>query len=80
MADLLGGKEAGYDFSFRSAVFKFADLSIALIGRTRGDGKWLNDETKVFYSGDRPVGAVVFGNLRKALRLEKEIKEARRSN
>ncbi len=80
LADLLRGKEAGYDFGFRSAVFKFADLSIALIGRTRGDGKWLDEETKVFYSGNKPVGAVVFGNLRKALRLEKEIREAILSN
>ena len=80
LADLLRGKDAGYDFSFRSAVFKFADLSIALIGRTRGDGRWLDDETRVFYSGENPIGAVVFGNLRKALRLEKEIREAVLSN
>ncbi|MDV3104233.1 NAD(P)/FAD-dependent oxidoreductase [Thermococcus waiotapuensis] len=75
LASILKGESASYDF-FGSTVFKFADLSLAIIGRTDGEGKWLDDETRVFYRGDKPVGAVVFGDLRKALRLEKEIREA----
>lgn len=75
LANLLIGKEARYDFNFRSTVFKFADLNIALIGRTRGEGRWLDGETKVFYEGGKPVGAVVLGNVRKAFGLEKAIRE-----
>ncbi len=75
LANLLTGKEARYDFSFRSTVFKFADLNITLIGKTRGEGRWLDGDTKVFYDGEKPVGAVVLGNIRKAFGLEKAIRE-----
>ncbi|WP_297490194.1 FAD-dependent oxidoreductase [Thermococcus sp.] len=74
LAEIVKGGKAGYDF-FRSAVFKFADLSLAIIGRTRGEGRWLDEEVKVFYEGGKPVGAVVLGNTGKALRLEKSIRE-----
>ncbi len=75
LANLLRGREDGYDFNFRSTVFKFADLNIAIIGKPRGEGWWLDGDTKVFYEGEKPVGAVVLGNVRKAVRLEKAIIE-----
>ena len=74
LANILEGGKASYDF-FRSAVFKFADLSLAIIGRTRGEGRWLDEEVKVFYEGGKPVGAVVLGNMRRAIELEKSIRE-----
>ncbi len=74
LAEIVKGGKAGYDF-FRSAVFKFTDVSLAIIGRARGEGRWLDDEVKVFYGSGKPVGAVVLGNIRKALRLEKGIRE-----
>ncbi|NJE10500.1 FAD-dependent oxidoreductase [Thermococcus sp. MAR1] len=75
LANLLRGVEDRYDFSFRSAFFKFADFSVALIGRTKGKGEWLDESAKVFREGDKTVGAVVIGNIKKAFRLEKAIKE-----
>ncbi|ASJ07309.1 NAD(P)/FAD-dependent oxidoreductase [Thermococcus pacificus] len=75
LANLLRGVEDRYDFNFRSTVFKFADMNIALIGRTQGEGKWLDEETKVFYEDGKAVGAVVLGNVRRAFRLENAIRE-----
>ncbi|ASA77662.1 NAD(P)/FAD-dependent oxidoreductase [Thermococcus sp. 5-4] len=75
LSNLLRGVEDRYDFSFRSAFFKFADFSVAVIGKTKGSGSWLSEDTKVFHEEGRPVGAVVLGNAKKAFRLEKAIKE-----
>ncbi|NJE00950.1 NAD(P)/FAD-dependent oxidoreductase [Thermococcus sp. JdF3] len=75
LANLLRGADDRYDFSFRSAFFKFADFGVAIIGKTKGPGSWLGEDTKVFYEGESPVGAVVLGNVKKAFRLEKAIKE-----
>ncbi|ASJ09393.1 pyridine nucleotide-disulfide oxidoreductase [Thermococcus siculi] len=75
LANLLLGNEDSYDFAFRSAVFKFADFNVALIGRTRGEGEWLDDGVKVFRENGKIVGAVVLGNVKKAFRLEKAIRE-----
>ncbi|NJE04736.1 NAD(P)/FAD-dependent oxidoreductase [Thermococcus sp. M36] len=75
LANLLLGNEDRYDFSFRSTYFKFADMNVGLVGRTRGQGRWLDDNTKVFYEGERVVGAVVLDNIRKAFKLEKAIRE-----
>ena len=75
LANLLKGLEDSYNFAFRSAYFKFADFNVAIIGRPKGRGEWLDDKTKVFYEDGSPVGAVVLGDIRKAFRLEKAIKE-----
>ena len=74
LARILSGEEASY-VPFRSAFFKFADFSVAIIGRTKGRGEWLNENTKVFYDGEKATGAVVLGDLREAMRLEKIIRE-----
>ncbi|NJE02832.1 FAD-dependent oxidoreductase [Thermococcus sp. MV11] len=75
LANVLRGADDRYDFSFRSAFFKFADFGVAIIGKTKGRGKWLYENTKVFYEGDRPIGAVALGDLKKAMKLEKAIRE-----
>ncbi|NJE61149.1 FAD-dependent oxidoreductase [Thermococcus sp. 21S7] len=75
LANLLRGADDRYDFSFRYAFFKFADFGVAIIGKTKGPGSWLGKDTKVFYEGESLVGAVVLGNVKKAFRLEKAIKE-----
>ncbi|NJE31384.1 NAD(P)/FAD-dependent oxidoreductase [Thermococcus sp. 18S1] len=75
LANILRGVEDRYDFSFRSAFFKFADFGVAIIGKTKGSGSWIERDTKAFYEGERLVGAVVLGNVKKAFRLEKAIKE-----
>ncbi|WP_258084171.1 NAD(P)/FAD-dependent oxidoreductase [Thermococcus thermotolerans] len=75
LARVLRGADERYDLSFRSAFFKFADFSVAIIGRTKGRSEWLDGNTKVFYEGEKAIGAVVLGDLRKALRLEKIIRE-----
>ncbi|ASJ12701.1 NAD(P)/FAD-dependent oxidoreductase [Thermococcus thioreducens] len=74
LARILAGEEASY-VPFRSAFFKFADFSVAVIGQIRGRGEWLDEKARVFYDGERAIGAVVLGDLRKALRLEKIIRE-----
>ncbi|CAD5244448.1 NAD(P)/FAD-dependent oxidoreductase [Thermococcus camini] len=73
LARILKGTDESYK-PFRSAFFKFADFSVALIGRTKGKGEWLDESAKVFREGDKTVGAVVMGNIKKAFRLEKVIK------
>jgi len=73
LARILKGTDESYK-PFRSAFFKFADFSVALIGRTKGKGEWLDENIKVFREGDKTVGAVVMGNIKKAFRLEKVIK------
>lgn len=75
LANLLLGKDDSYDFSFRSAYFKLGDFNVAIIGNTRGEGEWLDERTKVFYRDGGPTGAVVLGDVRKALKLEKAIRE-----
>jgi len=75
LSKILEGCEERYDPSFRSAFFKFADFSVAIIGKTKGHGEWIDGNTKVFYDGDKLTGAAVLGDLRKAMRLEKSIKE-----
>jgi NADPH-dependent 2,4-dienoyl-CoA reductase/sulfur reductase-like enzyme len=75
LANLLLGKDDRYDFEFRSTFFKFADFNVALIGRTRGEGEWLDDDVKVFRESGRVVGAVVLDNVRKAFKLEKSLRE-----
>jgi len=80
LSDLLMGKENSYDFDFRSTVFKFGDLSMAIIGRTRGQGRWLDENVKVFAEGEWVVGAVVVGNSRKAFSLEAKIKDGVRTS
>lgn len=74
LANLLRGREDRYDFEFRSTIFKFGNFPIALIGKTRGGGKWLDKKTKVFLEGGKIVGAVVMEDIRKAMMLEKKIK------
>ncbi|NJE41923.1 FAD-dependent oxidoreductase [Thermococcus sp. GR6] len=75
LANLLREQDNHYDFSFCSALFKFADLNVALIGRTRGEGRWFDEKTKVFYKDEKPIGAVVLGDVRRAMEVEKAIKE-----
>ncbi|ASJ02903.1 hypothetical protein A3L09_06335 [Thermococcus profundus] len=75
LANLLVGKEDSYDFTFRSALFKFGDLPLAIIGKTRGEGRWLDEGVKVFTDEERVVGAVVIGNPRRAFEIEKRIRE-----
>jgi nitrite reductase (NADH) large subunit len=75
LANLLRGADDRYDFSFRSAFFKFADFSVAIIGRTGSAGSRLDEDVKIFYEGEQLVGAIVLGNTQKAFRLEKAIKE-----
>ena len=74
LARILKGADERYR-PFRSAFFKFADFSVALIGKTRGQSEWLDEEVKVFYEGKKAIGAVILGDLRKAMRLEKIIKK-----
>ncbi|QDA31363.1 NAD(P)/FAD-dependent oxidoreductase [Thermococcus indicus] len=74
LARILAGKEANY-VPFRSAFFKFADFGVAIIGRTKGQAQWLDEDTRVFYDGGKVSGAVVLGDMKKAFRLEKAIKE-----
>ena len=74
LARILKGADERYR-PFRSAFFKFADFSVALIGKTKGHGEWLDEKAKVFYEGEKAIGAVVLGDLREAMRLEKIIKE-----
>ena len=74
LASLLMGAEESYDFSFRSAFFNFAGLSLAVIGKTSGEGEWLEENVKVFYENGKPAGAVVIDDIRKAMKLEKDIK------
>lgn len=73
LADILKGEPRRYNFKFRSTVFKFGKLQIAIIGNTKGEGKWIEDNTKVFYENGKIIGAVVFNDIRKATKLEKEI-------
>nr|WP_048147815.1 FAD-dependent oxidoreductase [Palaeococcus ferrophilus] len=75
LANLLLGKEDRYDFEFRSTLFKFGDLPLAIIGNTRGEGHWLEEGVKVFTEGERVTGAVIIGDARKAFSLERRIKE-----
>ncbi|WP_367884287.1 NAD(P)/FAD-dependent oxidoreductase [Thermococcus sp. JCM 11816] len=77
LANLLrGGKEDRYPFELRSSVFKFGDLPIAIIGKTRGgEGEWLDEHTKAFFQDGKLVGAVVIGDIRKAFSIEKELKK-----
>lgn len=74
LANILRGKEDRYDFEFRSTVFKFGDFPIALIGKTKGEGRWLDENTKVFLEGEKVVGAVVIEDIRKATTLERKVK------
>ena len=75
LANILRGGEDRYDFEFRSTVFKFGDFPIGIIGKTKGEGKWLDERTKVFLEEGRIVGAVVIEDVRRAMMLEKKIKE-----
>jgi len=70
---ILKGADERYE-PFRSAFFKFADVNVAIIGKTKGRGEWLDERSKVFYEGEKIVGAVVFDNIRKALKLERAIR------
>lgn len=78
LSDLLMGVENRYDFEFRSTVFRFGDLSMAIMGSTRGRGRWLEENLKVFTEGERVVGAVAVGNLRRAFSLEEKIRRGPR--
>lgn len=73
LANLLLGKEDRYSFEFRSTIFKFGDLPLAIMGKTRGESRWLDENTKVFFEGGKMAGAVVIGDVRKAMMLEKEL-------
>ncbi|ACS90946.1 MAG TPA: NAD(P)/FAD-dependent oxidoreductase [Thermococcaceae archaeon] len=74
LANILRGKEDSYDFEFRSTVFKFGDIPVALIGKTKGEGKWFDEKTKIFLEGEKVIGAVVIEDVRKAMMLEKKAK------
>ncbi|WP_457742525.1 NAD(P)/FAD-dependent oxidoreductase [Thermococcus sp.] len=74
LARILAGENVRY-VPFRSAFFKFADFGVAIIGRTKGQGQWLDEDTRVFYDGGNVSGVVVLGNAKKAFRLENAIKE-----
>ncbi|MDK2854635.1 MAG: hypothetical protein PWQ92_1529 [Thermococcaceae archaeon] len=74
LANILKGREDRYDFEFRSTVFKFGDFPIGIIGKTKGEGKWLDDRTKVFLEEGKIVGAVVIEDIRRAMTLERKIK------
>lgn len=76
LANLLRGRSDRYDFEFRSALFKFGDLPISIIGDTRGEGRWLEEGVKVFMKGEKMVGAVVLGDVRKGVKMERMIKES----
>ncbi|USS41792.1 FAD-dependent oxidoreductase [Thermococcus aggregans] len=80
LANNLRGKEDRYDFEFCSTVFKFGDFPIALIGKTKGKGEWLDEKTRVFLEGEKVVGVVVIGDVRKAMMLERKIKAEVRIN
>lgn len=75
LANLLRGKEDRYPFELRSSVFKFGDLPIAIIGKTKGEGEWLDEYTKAFFQDGKLVGAVVIGDIRRAFSIEKELKK-----
>ncbi|AIF69085.1 hypothetical protein PAP_03325 [Palaeococcus pacificus DY20341] len=74
LANILRGKEALYDFNFRSIVFKFGDLPITIIGRVKNESRWVDENIKVFLENNMVVGAVVLEDLKEAMRLEKLIK------
>lgn len=74
LANILRGNEGRYDFEFRSMVFKFGNFPIALIGKTKGEGRWLDEKTKVFLEGKNVIGAVVMEDVRKAMMLERKVK------
>jgi nitrite reductase (NADH) large subunit len=75
LANILRGKMDSYDFKFRSTIFKFADLPIAIIGNTKGEGVWIGDNVKVFVDENFVAGAVIFEDLRMVSKLEKLIKD-----
>ncbi|AMQ17846.1 NAD(P)/FAD-dependent oxidoreductase [Thermococcus peptonophilus] len=75
LANILRGKEDRYPFELRSSIFKFGDLPIAIIGKTRGDGEWIDGHTKAFFQDGKLVGAVVIGDIKRAFSIEKELKE-----
>ena len=74
LANLLREKEGRYNFEFRSLVFKFADFSIAVIGKIKGNGQWINENIKIFSSQGKILGAVIFNDLKTATKLEKLIR------
>ncbi|ASI98575.1 NAD(P)/FAD-dependent oxidoreductase [Thermococcus celer] len=74
LSRILKGEDERYE-PFRSAFFKFADLNVAIIGKTEGRGEWLDGKARVFREGEKVVGAVVFDDLREAMKLERTIKE-----
>ncbi|MBP1912624.1 NAD(P)/FAD-dependent oxidoreductase [Thermococcus stetteri] len=74
LAKLLRGEEDRYPFELRSSVFKFGDLPIAIIGKTKGEGEWLDEHTKAFFREGKMVGAVVIGDIRRVFSIERELK------
>ncbi|AHF79818.1 NAD(P)/FAD-dependent oxidoreductase [Thermococcus paralvinellae] len=74
LANLLRGKKDRYNFELRSSVFKLADFSIAIIGKIKGAGQWINEDVKIFSAQGKILGAVVFDDLKTAMKLEKLIK------
>ncbi|NJE07426.1 NAD(P)/FAD-dependent oxidoreductase [Thermococcus sp. M39] len=74
LANLLRGKEDRYNFEFRSSVFRLADFSITVIGKIKGLGRWINENIKIFTAQGKILGAVVFDDLKTAMKLEKSIK------
>lgn len=75
LADILKGNESSFDFGFRSSIFKFGDFPISIIGETTQEGKWIDDNTKIFYQQSKIVGAVVLQDIRKAVEMEQRIKK-----
>ncbi len=74
LANLIRDEEDRYAFEFRSTVFKFGDFPIAIIGETKGNGNWLDNNTKVFLKEGKVVGAVIIKDVKRALELERKIK------